>query len=50
MINTISLLFGLIGVIIIVVRAMMADRTLPWFKPAPKVAPKPKKRWPGAVR
>ena len=33
MINSLSLLFSLVAVGFIVVRASMLDRVLPWFKP-----------------
>lgn len=35
MINVFSMLFGLIGVALVAVRAAMLDKMLPWFKPAP---------------
>lgn len=39
MINTLSLLFSLVAVGFIVVRAAMLDKMLPWFKPAPASSP-----------
>ncbi len=44
MINSLSLLFSLIAVGFIVVRAAMLDKTLPWFKPAPPPPPVDKKQ------
>ncbi len=41
MINTLSLLLGLAGAIVVCIRALMLDRTLPWFKPAPMQAKPP---------
>lgn len=48
MINTLSLLFGLFGVILVTVRAVTMDRMLPWFKPVqpPAAASKPALRTP----
>ena len=39
MINQLSLLFSLVTVAFIVVRAAMLDRMLPWFKPVPEKLP-----------
>ena len=39
MINTLSLLFGLLGTILVTIRAVIADRRLPWFKPVPEEMP-----------
>lgn len=44
MINTLSILVSLVGVVFVVVRAVMLDKTLPWFAPPPKPAPDPKGR------
>ena len=39
MINTLSILFSLLAVGFIAVRAAMLDKLLPWFKPVPGAAP-----------
>ena len=39
MINLVSLLFSLVTVGFIVIRAAMLDKLLPWFKPAPHDVP-----------
>ena len=49
MINTLSLLFSVLAVGLVVVRASMLDRTLPWFKPVlPEMLHFRKKRPKGA--
>ena len=42
MINTLSILVSLVGVVFIVVRAVMLDKTLPWFSPPPEGFGKPR--------
>ena len=39
MINTLSILFSLLAVCFVVIRAAMLDRTLPWFTTPPKPGP-----------
>ena len=39
MINTLSILASLLGCIFVVVRAVMLDKTLPWFAPVPETPP-----------
>ena len=36
MINTLSILVSLLGCVFVVVRAVMLDKTLPWFAPPPE--------------
>ena len=39
MVNVVCLLFSLVAVAFLVVRAAMLDRMLPWFKPPPEKLP-----------
>lgn len=42
MINTLSILVSLLGCVFVVVRAVMLDKTLPWFAPPPETPLAPK--------
>ena len=50
MIDKLCLMIGLCGVIFVVARAIMLDRSLPWFKPAPKVEKAKPSRLAGQLR
>ena len=51
MINTLSILISLFGWVFVVVRAVMLDKTLPWFAPRPETPAAPKHRFrPGAYK
>ena len=51
MINTLSILISLFGCVFVVVRAVMLDKTLPWFAPRPETPAAPKHRFrPGTYK